>query len=278
MKEKGDHFIQSLALALATLALLLFVLSRLIAPAIFVVPKADLVEVQLAGTGGLEGGGASAGGTPGGGTAAAQRMPGRQIPPRPPPAPAKPVPVPAPPAPALPLPAPASTPITSPSLADAETRTMPPEDTTLSGSPAGAGAGGSRTGEPGAGSPGTGAGAGGAGAGAANGAGNGTGDFSAGLPPATIADIDPVPLRSISASYPISARRLGQQGLVKVRADVDADGRVTGCVVAASSGFASLDNAALDAVRNARFMPAMKNGRPVDSILVVPIRFRLISE
>lgn len=74
------------------------------------------------------------------------------------------------------------------------------------------------------------------------------------------------------------AKRLGQQGLVKIRADIDRNGKVTDCVVARSSGFASLDDAALDAVKNTRFMPAMKNGKPVDSILLVPIRFRLTSE
>ncbi len=79
----------------------------------------------------------------------------------------------------------------------------------------------------------------------------------------------------ISPAYPSAARRLGQQGLVKIQADVSTDGIVISCLIVVSSGFASLDNAALEAVRSARFMPAVKNGRPVEALLIVPIRFRL---
>jgi protein TonB len=96
--------------------------------------------------------------------------------------------------------------------------------------------------------------------------------------PATIADIDPVPLQSISAPYPSAAKRLGQQGLVKVRADIDAQGIVIGEQISVSSGFASLDNAALDAVEKTRFLPAMKNGKSVAASIIVPIRFELTQE
>jgi len=92
---------------------------------------------------------------------------------------------------------------------------------------------------------------------------------------ATLADIDAVPLKPIAASYPASARRLGQQGLVKIRADIDAQGSVAADQISVSSGFAALDNAALDAVKNARFLPAMRNGKPVPSTIVIPIRFAL---
>jgi protein TonB len=93
--------------------------------------------------------------------------------------------------------------------------------------------------------------------------------------PATIADIDPVPLQPIAAPYPPRARRLGQQGLVKIRAEIDDQGIVVAAQISVSSGFGDLDNAALDAVKNARFLPAKKNGRSVASIFVKPIRFRL---
>jgi periplasmic protein TonB len=90
-----------------------------------------------------------------------------------------------------------------------------------------------------------------------------------------IADINPVPLEIIAASYPPSARRLGQQGLVKVETNISARGIVIDCRVAVSSGFPSLDNAALEAVQQARFLPAMKNGRQVASKILIPIRFKL---
>ena len=80
---------------------------------------------------------------------------------------------------------------------------------------------------------------------------------------------------NIEAAYPSSARRLDQQGLVKIETDVDDKGFVTACRVAVSSGFPSLDKAALTAVQLARFFPAMRNGRQVASRILVPIRFRL---
>jgi protein TonB len=62
---------------------------------------------------------------------------------------------------------------------------------------------------------------------------------------------------------------------VKVETDIDANGAVTACRVAVSSGFGSLDKAALDAVQQARFLPAMKNGKRVALKIVIPIRFQL---
>jgi protein TonB len=93
-----------------------------------------------------------------------------------------------------------------------------------------------------------------------------------------MADINPVSMWTIAASYPSSARLLGEEGLVKVETDINANGVVTACRVAVSSGFGSLDNAALDAVQRARFLPAMKNGRPVASKILVPIRFQLAQD
>jgi len=122
--------------------------------------------------------------------------------------------------------------------------------------------------------------AGGAGASVGGGAersGGPAGGFPAGLP-VTIADIDPVPLVPIVAAYPPAAKRLGQQGLVKVRADVDDKGAVVSEQISLSSGFSWLDNAALDAVRNVRFLPARKNGKSILASIIVPIRFKLTSE
>jgi protein TonB len=97
-------------------------------------------------------------------------------------------------------------------------------------------------------------------------------------PLSPIADINPVPLVTIAASYPPSARRLGEQGLVKVETNISAKGIVIACRVAVSSGFQSLDNAALEAVQQARFLPAMKNGRQVASKILIPIRFKLTQQ
>jgi len=51
--------------------------------------------------------------------------------------------------------------------------------------------------------------------------------------------------------YPPTAQRLGQEGNVGLRFTVDSSGTVSGLIIDASSGFSSLDNAALEAVRSA---------------------------
>jgi protein TonB len=73
----------------------------------------------------------------------------------------------------------------------------------------------------------------------------------------------------------MAARRLGLEGEVLLRVFVAADGRPTDVVVLRSSGHAILDAAAVETVRNRwRFIPAMRNGVPVDDTVQVPIRFR----
>lgn len=78
-------------------------------------------------------------------------------------------------------------------------------------------------------------------------------------------------------AYPASARRRAQQGTVTVRVLVGADGTVARAEVAESSGFDALDDAALETVRSRwRFAPARRGGHPVESWVLVPIRFALI--
>jgi protein TonB len=73
----------------------------------------------------------------------------------------------------------------------------------------------------------------------------------------------------------MSARRSGIQGVVKVTAIVDVSGSVTSAEVLTSSGHASLDQAALEAVRRAHFSPALREEKPVPCRIVIPIRFQL---
>jgi TonB family protein len=76
--------------------------------------------------------------------------------------------------------------------------------------------------------------------------------------------------------YPIDARRTEQQGVVMLRVLVGADGSTRRVEIARSSGFQSLDNAALDTVRERwRFVPATRGGAAVESWVMVPIRFAL---
>lgn len=75
--------------------------------------------------------------------------------------------------------------------------------------------------------------------------------------------------------YPEIARRRGEQGRVLLRVQVAADGLPTDVSVAKSSGYAALDNAALTALRQWRFVPATSGGTAIAAIAVVPIRFQL---
>jgi periplasmic protein TonB len=75
--------------------------------------------------------------------------------------------------------------------------------------------------------------------------------------------------------YPEMARRRGQQGRVLLQVNVSANGTPVGVTIAQSSGVASLDDAALRAVEQWRFVPATRGGTAVPAIAEVPVRFRL---
>jgi protein TonB len=76
--------------------------------------------------------------------------------------------------------------------------------------------------------------------------------------------------------YPFVARRAGAQGVVLLRVRVRANGTVAEVQLAHSSGFAPLDDSALQTVRERwRFVPARQGGVPVESWVEVPIQFVL---
>jgi protein TonB len=82
------------------------------------------------------------------------------------------------------------------------------------------------------------------------------------------------PIAPQPPEYPQPALRGGVQGTVLVRVAVAADGRPTRVDIARSSGSRELDRAAQRAVEGWRFEPALKRGRPVPSVLEVPVEFR----
>lgn len=75
--------------------------------------------------------------------------------------------------------------------------------------------------------------------------------------------------------YPRASRRLREQGEVLLRVEVGADGRAGQVRVHRSSGSPRLDEAALVAVRAARFRPYAENGVPLAVWTTVPIAFEL---
>ena len=75
--------------------------------------------------------------------------------------------------------------------------------------------------------------------------------------------------------YPPLARRLGEEGRVMLRVHVEASGLPLRIEVRTSSGSERLDQAALEAVRRWKFVPAMQGDIAVPAFVVVPISFSL---
>ena len=76
-------------------------------------------------------------------------------------------------------------------------------------------------------------------------------------------------------SYPAAAKRMGEQGRVILRVDLDETGRVTAAKVATSSGSARLDEASLAAVRQWHCNPARRDGEAVRAVAMQPFDFIL---
>lgn len=76
-------------------------------------------------------------------------------------------------------------------------------------------------------------------------------------------------------SYPFAARRQGLEGRTVIRVRVSPLGEAARVSVLESSGHRTLDGAALRALSDWRFVPALRNGRPVESTVDVPVTFRL---
>jgi len=75
--------------------------------------------------------------------------------------------------------------------------------------------------------------------------------------------------------YPPSCIRRGRQGVVILEVWVRADGSPGKIRILRSSSYDELDRAAIDAITAARFVPATRNGKPLGSWTVVPVRFKL---
>jgi TonB family protein len=75
--------------------------------------------------------------------------------------------------------------------------------------------------------------------------------------------------------YPVQALRTGEQGTVRVLAQVNIDGKVTDARVVGRSGSSILDAAAPKEVRSWKFDPAVRNGHPVVASIEVPVNYRL---
>ncbi len=82
-------------------------------------------------------------------------------------------------------------------------------------------------------------------------------------------------LKNPPPGYPRISRRNGEQGTVIVRVLISTQGAPEKAEVRTSSGFARLDQAALEAVQRWRFLPGRRNGTPEAMWFNIPVRFIL---
>jgi len=82
-------------------------------------------------------------------------------------------------------------------------------------------------------------------------------------------------LHNPSPSYPMAARRRGDQGTVTVKVLVTAEGLPANVSLEKTSGHAALDEAAVTAVRSWRFVPAREGKQAVEALYIVPVVYRL---
>ena len=75
--------------------------------------------------------------------------------------------------------------------------------------------------------------------------------------------------------YPEIARVSGYEGIVLVFAEILPDGRVGNMRIRKSSGYAILDQSAIEAVKPWKFEPAKKSGNPFTVWVELPIKFIL---
>jgi TonB family protein len=86
-------------------------------------------------------------------------------------------------------------------------------------------------------------------------------------------DYDPRPVHMPKPNYPLQAFQEGIEGTVLVEILIDAEGRVARSRVVES--VPGLDEAALAAVREWRFIPARKEGKAVPALAHVPVSFKI---
>jgi periplasmic protein TonB len=93
--------------------------------------------------------------------------------------------------------------------------------------------------------------------------------------PVTPPRTDAAHLNNPAPQYPALSRRLGEQGKVMLDVYILPDGSVGEIKLNRSSGFPRLDNAALQAVKNWKYVPAKRGDKPIPFWYVQPVSFVL---
>jgi periplasmic protein TonB len=82
------------------------------------------------------------------------------------------------------------------------------------------------------------------------------------------------PIQTVRAAYPPMALRMGMEGDVTLKIEVDPEGKVIKAEITKSGG-AGFDEEALKAVKLSRFEPAQRDGKNVPAEFIYIYRFRL---
>ncbi len=93
-------------------------------------------------------------------------------------------------------------------------------------------------------------------------------------------DTPPEPIGGFAAIqknviYPEADKEAGNEGTVVVQAFLDENGDVTEAVILKSPGLEGLDNAAINAIKQTKFKPAMQEETPVGVYISIPVVFKL---
>lgn len=81
--------------------------------------------------------------------------------------------------------------------------------------------------------------------------------------------------QTASPTYPTMARRIGEQGEVRLKYTVTTEGRATNVSVVSSSGHPDLDAAAIKDVENWHWNPATRNGVPIAVRMQFVVTYKL---
>lgn len=87
---------------------------------------------------------------------------------------------------------------------------------------------------------------------------------------------DAQPIGDMRPSYPPACKRRNEEGIVTLEWQVLANGKCGWVRIVKSSGNGTLDQAAVDTVKEASFRPAVSAGVAVDSVMEKAFRFRII--
>lgn len=91
------------------------------------------------------------------------------------------------------------------------------------------------------------------------------------------ASFDAAYLNNPAPAYPLTSRRQGESGKVLLLVQVTPHGTAAQVEIKQSCGFARLDEAALEAVRKWRFVPARLGEVAIAASVIVPLSFKLNS-